>query len=347
MQWWCCGVLFALLTGCAAESTPAVVVLPAPPSGVEAVGGEEVSPRLLRRFVPLERTLAGAEAPASAEVELGRALYFDARLSSSRMVSCNSCHPLATYGATADSLSKGVNGRLGTRNAPTTLNAAGHSRQFWDGRAATVEEQASGPLTNPAEMGMAAPELVSRLQSIFGYRAAFEHAFPSEPRPITLENVGRALGAFERGLITPSRWDRYLRGDHSALTSREKAGARLFANVGCMVCHTGAFVGGTMFEKVGIHSPWPNQKDRGRKELTGDDADDMVFKVPSLRNVAQTAPYFHDGSVSSLNEAVRLMARHQLGEELTDTEAADIAAWLGSLTGDLPAAYIRPPVPFE
>ena len=162
-------------------------------------------------------------------------------------------------------------------------------------------------------------------------------------QPVTFERIGLAIAAFERGLVTPARWDRYLRGDKAALNAQEKAGAKLFANLGCIVCHTGQYVGGSMFERLGSREPWPKTQDRGRASITGVPEDDLVFKVPSLRNVAKTAPYFHDGSAPTLEVAVHMMARYQLGVELGSDEVADLKAWLNSLTGELPTEYIRPP----
>ena len=274
---------------------------------------------------------------------MGRVLYFEPLLSRSGRISCNTCHPLDHYGTTPTRVSTGVDGKLGRRNAPTVYNAVGHFRQFWDGRAANLTEQALGPLEDPTEMGMDAAGVERVLRDIPGYRPLFAHAFPNEPDPIRIGNVVTAIAEFERGLVTPARWDRYLAGDAQALTPAEKEGAKLFANLGCMVCHTGAYVGGTMFEKLGIFVPWPNQSDHGRRDFTHNPADDMVFKVPSLRNVAQTGPYFHDGSVDTLDGAVRTMARHQLGVDLTEEEAVSIATWLGALTGEIPRQYIAAP----
>jgi cytochrome c peroxidase len=302
---------------------------------------QELNPRLLRRFAAIH---GPATAQESLLVTLGRMLYFDPLLSSTGKISCNSCHPLDRYGTTNTRFSVGVGGQLGRRNAPTVYNAVGHTRLFWDGRAETLAEQAAGPLADTREMGMSPERVVAALENIPGYQRAFSIAFPREATPITIGHVTAAIAEFERGLITPARWDRYLDGDKQSLTPNEKEGAKLFANLGCMVCHTGAYVGGTMFEKLGIFVPWPNQSDHGRKEITKNPADDMVFQVPSLRNVARTAPYFHDGSAASLDTAVRLMAHHQLGLELSEEEARSIAAWLGSLTGDIPTAYIKPPV---
>lgn len=322
----------------------------AAPARVEAVGGAngrpvvaetvEVSPRLLRRFRPLR----APEPEPEALVSLGRMLYFDPRLSASGEVSCQSCHPLEKYGATPDAFSKGVRGQTGDRNAPTTYNAAGHFTQFWDGRARTLEEQAKGPILNPKEMGMPSPaSVVETLEAIPGYVAMFATAFPREKPAVTYDHLADAIGAFERGLVTPSRWDRFLEGDRDALDSTETEGFKAFSNLGCMVCHTGELVGGSMHEKLGAVVAWPNQKDKGRARVTNSAADEMVFKVPSLRNVAMTPPYFHDASATTLDEAVRLMARHQLGVEATDDEVKSIVAWLGTLTGELPTAYIAAP----
>jgi len=304
-----------------------------------AVG--EISPRVLRRFAALERD---ASPRSTALIDLGRLLYYDPRLSRTKLISCNSCHLLDRYGATNTAVSTGVDGRRGKRNAPSTYHAAGQFVQFWDGRELTIEAQARGPIENPLEMGMAPGQAVAILTEIDGYRVAFAAAFPGEASPITVDHIGRAIGAFERGLITPSRWDRYIAGDTSALTPVEKEGAKVFANLGCLVCHTGPYIGGSMFEKVGTRAPWPTQGDRGRRDVTGNPADDMMFKVPSLRNVAETAPYFHDGSAATLEQAVRMMARHQLGIDLADDEVREVIAWLGSLTGEIPKDYIAKPV---
>jgi cytochrome c peroxidase len=304
----------------------------------------EFNPRLLRRFKPLREHLGDTPLDA-AQADLGRMLYFDKRLSKTGTQSCNSCHPLDRFGADGLPTSPGAEGKLGGRNSPTVYHAAGYFAQFWDGRALNVEEQAKGPLVNPVEMGLTDGAQVERiLRGIAGYKPLFARAFPGQAQPISYDNVGKAIGMFERGLVTPSRWDKYLLGDKSALSSQEVEGLRVFTNVGCMVCHTGEFVGGTMYEKVGAVEPWPNQKDEGRFAVTKDERDRMVFKVPTLRNIAKTAPYFHDGSAKSLPEAVQMMGRHQLGLELSAEEVTSIASWLGSLTGELPSQYIKEPV---
>ena len=341
-------LLAVLCAGCSGSMDSEVIVVDAAPAANVATGAastgaafsnEELSPRVLRRFAALD----AAKAAPGALTDLGRKLYYDPRLSKTGTVSCNTCHPLDQYGTTRTQVSTGILGRKGARNAPTTYNAAGHFAQFWDGRSASVEKQALMPIENKDEMGMTVDEAVNAISSIPGYREEFARAFPGDSKPVTADRIGLAIGAFEHGLVTPARWDRYLRGDTTALTAEEKAGAKLFANLGCIVCHTGPFVGGSMFERLGSRVPWPATADRGRKQVTGAAADDMVFKVPSLRNVAMTAPYFHDGSAPTLNMAVRMMARHQLGVELEEDEARELEAWLGSLTGDIPHAYIAPP----
>jgi cytochrome c peroxidase len=181
------------------------------------------------------------------------------------------------------------------------------------------------------------------LRASAGYRALFQRAFPDEAQPISLANLGRAVGAFERQLFTPARWDAFLEGNHDALTPEERAGFNVFVDVGCVTCHFGPYVGLTMFQKLGLVQRWPDERDRGRYELTRRNSDWMVFRVPSLRNVAKTGPYLHDGSIDSLPVVVRMMARHQLGKELDEAQVSAIVAWLQSLTGELPEALIRKP----
>jgi cytochrome c peroxidase len=348
--------LIPLLAACGSSSEPASQAAPRP-AGAPAAAARaaapaaarrdagEVNPRLLRRFKPVRASLATNDArPTKEMTDLGRALFFDKRLSRDLDLSCNSCHRLDHYGVDNEATSVGYKGARGRRNSPTVYNAAGHFTEFWDGRATNVEEQAKGPILNPGEMAMpSADAVVERLQDIPGYAPMFRAAFPGDASPITYQNVGRAIGAFERGLVTPSRWDNYLAGDHSALNEREITGLKLFTDLGCMTCHTGEFVGGSSFQKVGLMAKWPNQADQGRFEVTKLDSDRMLFKVPSLRNVAKTAPYFHDGSAKTLEQAITMMGRHQLSEELSADDVASIAAWLGSLTGEVPTGYIAAP----
>ncbi|MFO0657467.1 MAG: cytochrome c peroxidase [Polyangia bacterium] len=258
--------------------------------------------------------------------------------------SCNSCHDLAKYGVDGAKFSSGHKKQLGGRNAPTVYNAAGHVAQFWDGRAKDVEEQAGGPMINPVEMALPDHKRAETvLQSIPGYVEAFKKAFPGDKQPVTIKNATAAIGAFERRLLTPSRFDKFLGGEVNALNDVEKAGLLKFLDVGCVACHSGTLLGGTAYQKLGAVKPWPNQADLGRAALTKNDADKFLFKVPSLRNVEKTAPYFHDGSADKLADAIKKMAAHQLGRDLSDADAQSIAEFLGSLTGDIPKEYIAEP----
>jgi cytochrome c peroxidase len=236
-----------------------------------------------------------------------------------------------------------VKGERGGRNSPTSVNAAGHFAQFWDGRAPDVETQALGPILNPVEMNMPNPgAAVTLLQSIPGYRDAFKAAFPGDDKPITYDNVGAAIGAFERGLVSPGKWDAYLEGDVNALGDVARAGVDAFIGTGCASCHMGPYVGGQMYAKLGQSVPY-DTSDLGRMEVTKDEADKYMFKVPSLRNVAKTGPWLHDGSITDLEEMIRLMGKHQLGRDLDDATVTSIRAFLGALTGELDATYIAKP----
>jgi cytochrome c peroxidase len=315
-----------------AGDKPAAAATPAVP---------DVNPRLLRRFRPVTAAPSAVESP---DVTLGRLLYFDARLSKGRDVSCNSCHPLDKYGVDARSTSVGHRGQVGERNAPTVYHADGQTAQFWDGRSPDLVDQAGKPITNPVEMAMRGPEdVVAVLRGIPGYVAAFQAAYPGDAEPVTFEHITESIAAFERGLITPARWDRFLEGDAAALTPDEIEGFKLFADIGCVECHTGQLIGGSMFQKAGRAKPWPTDADGGRFKVTSDEADRMVFKVPPLRNVTRTGPYFHDGSVTELRTAVEMMAEYQLDVRLSPREIELITSWLGSLTGELPWDYIRSP----
>ncbi len=310
-----------------------------------ALGQARITPERLKMFQPLAAELDSPASPISDEkVALGQMLYFDERLSKSQTISCNSCHPLDRYGVDGKRVSEGHRGLLGTRNAPTVYNAAAHLAQFWDGRALTVEEQAKGPILNPVEMALPSPDrAVAVLKSMPAYVNAFEGAFPDQKDPVTFDNLAAAIGAFERKLTTPSRWDRFLQGDAAALTGEEVAGFNKFVDAGCPACHNGPLVGGTMYQKLGQANPWPDASDAGRFQVTRSGADRLVFKVASLRNVDKTAPYFHDGRVETLDQAIQLMAIYQLGRQLSEEDVEAIGAWLRTLTGDLPANYIRKP----
>lgn len=289
--------------------------------------------------------MASPKNPATpAKVDLGRMLYYEPRLSKNNDVSCNSCHDLASYGVDGQPTSTGHMSQKGGRNAPTVYHAAGHLAQFWDGRAADVEAQAKGPVLNPIEMAMpSAEEVEVRLRAIPGYVTAFKKAFPGEQQPVTFENMATAIGAFERNLVTPSRWDRYLAGDKNAVTEEELRGYQEFVKNGCQACHSGTYIGGGLYHRLGARKAWPVTSDAGRIEVTKVETDRMVFKVPSLRNIEKTGPYFHDGKVNSLAQAVRLMGEYQVGEDLTDERVNSIVAWLQTLTGEIPQEYIRKP----
>ena len=308
-----------------------------------ALAQPEIDPSLFGPPLPQNFFLNNQEA-SPALIDLGRSLYYDKRLSQHQDISCNSCHQLDRYGVDRRPVSLGDRGQLGERNAPTVYNAAPHIAQFWDGRAADVEEQAKGPILNPVEMAMpSAEKVVEVLNHIPGYVSAFQSAFPDETAPVRYDNVGTAIGAFERLLVTPAPFDDYLAGNEAALNPQQKRGLQLFTRVGCVGCHNGTYVGGQMYQKLGVVEPWPNQADPGRYKVTQQDTDKMVFKVPSLRNVAETPPYFHDASGTTLQEAVRRMAHYQLGRELSEEEVDELVAFLRSLTGQLPIAYIQEP----
>ena len=277
------------------------------------------------------------------KIDLGRMLYYDTRLSINEKLSCNTCHDLARFGVDNEPTSPGHEGKRGERNSPTVYNAALHVAQFWDGRAKDLEEQAKGPVLNPVEMGMPDADYVVRvLRGIPGYAPLFAAAFPGEAEPIVYDNVARAIAAFERKLMTPSRFDDFLNGQLDALSEAELDGLQTFLDVGCPTCHQGPAVGGMMFQKLGLVHPYET-KDLGRYEVTKNEADKYFFKVPSLRNIAMTGPYFHDGSVATLEEAIRLMGWHQLGRELTPEQIASIKTFLESLTGRIDEKYVAQP----
>jgi cytochrome c peroxidase len=294
----------------------------------------------LKAFAPLPAPASAAEA----QVKLGRMLYYETRLSQGQDISCNSCHDLQKYGVDNEPTSGGHKGQRGDRNSPTVYNAAAHFVQFWDGRAPDVEAQAKGPILNPVEMAMPGEQaVVAVLEAIPEYVAAFQQAFPGEKKAVSYDNMAKAIGAFERGLVTPSRWDKFLGGDHAALTAEEQSGARTFIQAGCGTCHAGALLGGHIYQKIGAMRPYPDTSDPGRFKVTQAERDRMMFKVPSLRNIAKTAPYFHNGKVGALDRAVAEMAEYQLGRQLTRDEISSIVTFLNSLTGEIPAEYIRKP----
>jgi cytochrome c peroxidase len=286
-----------------------------------------------------------ANVGSPAKVDLGRMLYYDTRLSKNHDIACNSCHLLDAYGVDGEPTSPGHRGARGGRNSPTVYNAAIHASQFWDGREHDVEAQAKGPVLNPIEMAAPSEEhVVGVLASIPGYVDAFAVAFPSDdPDSLSYDNMARAIGAFERNLMTPGRFDEFMAGDLNALDPTERRGLETFLAVGCNSCHMGPALGGSLYRKLGFIFPYETE-DVGREVVTGDAADRHVFKVPSLRNVAKTGPYFHDGSIATLQEAVKIMGYHQIGVQLDDAQITDIVAFLGSLTAEPDLDYVAKPV---
>lgn len=279
-----------------------------------------------------------------AQVELGKKLYFDPRLSKSGFISCNSCHNLSMGGTDNLQTSIGHNWNQGPINAPTVLNSSLNLAQFWDGRAKDLKEQAGGPIANPGEMGATHMLAVEVLESIPEYRVEFKQVFGEDK--ITIDEVTQAIAEFEKTLVTPNApFDQWLLGDEDALTAEEKAGYDLFKTSGCVACHNGEAVGGNSFQKMGAVEPYQTDNPaEGVGGLTGKDADRFKFKVPTLRNVEMTYPYFHDGAAETLEEAVDLMGRLQLGKKFTQEENAKVVAFLKSLTGDQPT-FLMPILP--
>lgn len=332
----------------AGESDAAAAVLSeATAAHAAAVAGikDTLTPEVLTSFFkPLPSEIEAGDYQVTNELtHLGRMLFYDPRLSINQEMSCNTCHLLNDYGVDGLTTSLGHDGKPVSRNAPTVYNSALHIAQFWDGRAGGVEEQAGGPMLAAGEMGMPDAEYVENVvNSIPGYEQYFIAAFGNE-EPINFDNMTTAIGAFERRLVTPSRFDSYMLGDLSQLSDEELLGAQTFISVGCVGCHNGMGLGGLMYGKLGQAVPY-EVADEGRSVVTGDDADKNVFKVPSLRNVTETGPYLHDGSIATIEEMVALMGKYQLARDLTEAEITSIVTFLGALKGDIPEAYIAVPV---
>ncbi|MBV2133218.1 cytochrome-c peroxidase [Pseudomonas sp. MAP12] len=273
----------------------------------------------------------------AAKVELGKQLFFDPRLSKSGVISCNSCHNLSMGGSDNLPTSVGHNWQQGPINSPTVLNSSMNVAQFWDGRAKDLQEQAGGPIANPKEMGFSHEQAVAVVASIPQYREAFRKVYKNDT--ITVAAITDAIAAFEKTLVTPnSRFDRWLKGDQQALSPTELDGYRLFKDTGCTACHNGPAVGGNSFQKMGQVAPYKTDNPaEGVAGLTGKDVDRFKFKVPTLRNVELTYPYFHDGAYWKLEEAVDVMARLQLGRQLRPDEIGKITAFLKTLTGEQPS----------
>ncbi len=276
-----------------------------------------------------------------AKIELGHKLFFDPRLSKSQLISCATCHNLSTGGVDAGPTSVGHSWQKGPRRAPTVLNSVFNAAQFWDGRAEDLKAQAKGPVQASVEMANTPAAVEATLKSMPGYVAEFQKAFPTDPNPVSFDNMAKSIEAFESTLITPhSRFDKFLQGDATALNDQEKKGLRLFLDKGCAGCHSGINVGGAGYFPFGVAQK-PSEEirpsaDKGRSAVTKSSADDYTFRVAPLRNVALRAPYFHSGNVWTLEEAVNVMAKSQLGETLSPEDTSAIVAFLNTLTGEQP-----------
>ena len=309
---------------------------------------------LLRRaqqiFQPLPKyTSDPGAALAKEQVALGRRLFFDPRITADGDVSCATCHQPALYGTDGKPTSIGVKQRLHPRNAPTIFNAALYSIIHWRGDRESLQDQAEQALTGAISSGLNEHDVIDRLRRIDGYAPFFAVAFPTDSNPMTVKNMAKAIVAYERTLLTSAPFDAYLAGNVDALSPAARKGLETFTNTGCVACHNGVGVGGGMYRKFGIVEDYwsatgSRSIDKGRVEVTKDPDDLYVFRVPSLRYVAMTAPYFHDGSVATLAEAVKVMGRVQLGIKLGDAEVNEIMAFLNSLTGNLPTEFAAPSV---
>jgi cytochrome c peroxidase len=301
-------------------------------------------------FRPLPNAVGTSDLPGTGpRVELGRMLFFDPRLTIDGNMSCSSCHQPAFYGTDALPRAIGVKQRPHPRNAPTVLNTGALDIIHWRGDRDSLEDQVAKAATSPITSGQPDEKaVIDRLSRVAGYAPLFMAAFPNEPQPMTLQNIAKAISAYERTLLTPSPFDAYLAGNQEVLSTASRAGLAKFIKTGCVACHNGVGIGGGMYQKFGVVEDYwkatgSEPVDKGRAEVTNDPADLYVFRVASLRNVAMTAPYFHDGSVATLPAAVKVMARVQLGVTLNDADTHDIVAFLESLTGELPANFATVP----
>lgn len=295
--------------------------------------GQSVHEMAISFFTPLPDAMPGSEDDTVAQIALGKRLYFDTALSVNDTQSCNSCHNILKGGSGMDSLrvSVGALGKLGTRNTPATWNAGLHVAQFWDARVETLEQQAMMPIINPNEMAMPSKEYVVDKLKTKDYLTPFQRAFPNQAQPITANNISKSLAAFQRTLISKDRFDDFLAGDKHAINAAEKEGLTVFVYKGCVACHNGPLLGGKLIMKMGLVNPYPNTIDKGKAEVTGNPADNYFFKVPSLRDVLNTSPYFHDGAVSSIEQAIKDTGWHQLGIKLNREEVIAIKAFFKTL----------------
>ena len=312
---------------------------------------EDLLKKAAQIFAPLPQVMRSEKNPVTPEkVKLGKILFYETRISVDGTVSCARCHPIGLYGADGLKKAIGNNCKVNPRNAPTIFNAAGQISAHWIGNRTDVEDQAKQSVIGPPSFGMPSYEAVERrLKEMKGYMDLFKKAFPKDDDPITVDNFSKAVGAFERTLVTPSRFDAFLRGNQTSLTDPQKRGLKTFMETGCIMCHPGAYVGGQSYQKFGLfESYWQVTKskdvDEGRYVVTKNESDRYVFKVPTLRNVEMTSPYFHDGSVDRLHDALWVMGKIQLGKDLTRSQVEEIASFLRSLTGSIPDDTFRIPL---
>jgi cytochrome c peroxidase len=315
-------------------------------AGLAMAGAAKADEPLRRQAADLfGRIQAGTVSPESPEARLGRALFWDTRASLDGKTACASCHAAGDWGADRRPFSIDARGEATSRHSPTVFNSIGQPALRWLGDRKTGADQAEGSLTG--SMGFASKQEGVAALAKLAYLPAFRAAYPQDPEPLSARNYGRALEAYEATLVTPAPFDRFLDGDDGALSGRQKAGLRAFIHTGCAGCHNGPLLGGDTFQRFGVVKDYwtetgSKKVDLGRFASTKKEEDRYVFRVPMLRNVAKTAPYFHDGSVDRLDRTVRIMGAVQLGRTLDDATVKSIVAFLESLTGKVPAHYAPP-----
>jgi cytochrome c peroxidase len=328
-----------------------VTVLVLVSSALAGAEDKELITRASQIFGPLPQAMPTEQNPITpAKVKLGKILYYESRISIDGTVSCAKCHPISLYAADGLKKAIGNNCKENPRNSPTILNAAAQIAAHWIGNRTSVEDQAKQSVIGPPAFGMPSYESVEKiLKGMKGYVALFQEAFPGESDPVTVDNFAKAIGAFERTLMTPAPFDDFMKGNSGALTEQQKRGLKTFLDTGCMTCHFSPYLGGQMYQKFGVFEPYWNYTksekiDEGRFVVTKNEADKYVFKVPVLRNVAMTRPYFHDGSIGKLEQAIWIMAKIQLGKDLSKQQTDEIAAFFTSLTGRIPDDAITLPI---
>jgi len=314
-------------------------------------GDEDLLKQAKQIFSPLPQVIVSEKNPVTPEkVKLGKMLFYEARISVDGTVSCSRCHPIGLYAADGLRKSIGNNCKVNPRNAPTLFNAGGQISEHWIGNRIDVEDQAKQSVIGPSSFGMPSYEAVEKkLKEIKGYAPLFEKAFPGEKDPVNVDNFAKAVGAFERTLVVPSRFDTFIKGDQTALTDPQKRGLKTFIETGCITCHSSAYLGGQMYQKFGVFEPYwrytkSKEVDEGRYVVTNNESDKYVFKVPMLRNVEMTSPYFHDGSVDRLDDAVWVMGKIQLAKDLDKSRVEEIVAFLNALTGEIPEDALKVPL---